>query len=740
MNPSDFESLVRRLSRIKWQTDGGSENVGGSQIDGVYRTDECIHLVEATIERDMKKVREDINKLVAAKREEEKTAFLVACWMVMLSEPTPDQRALAHSSHVKLVSIDEFLDPIVSKTEYSYLRPKYFFGSVADPAGKLSATDIERFPTPMSSRAAGGAVTAEMLADRVSRGEIVVLLGDFGAGKSLTMREVYRILDKKMTASIPAFPIAVNLREHWGQVSGTELFTRHAERIGSENGMKFYRAWREGFVTLLLDGFDELAPQPWAYDRSTLQSIRKRATAAIRHLMESRPPKAGVLISGRSHYFATEEELCEALGLSPGKTLLVDLRELTDAEAGEFLARAGAKVPVSRWLPKRPLLLSYLARMGYTDAFSGAADEQDIGAAWVRVIEMVCERESQVAVATHKQTIVDILCRLAHDMRARIDNFGPITDQDLEQAFRRATGHQPDVDAWAILQRLPGVTFRSEGQKWFVDVEWADALGGLALSYIILGSLQSMSDAPACYHPLGFLGRLVAASQLKLEKKMGKDLVSWAHSAVRESIDPTLIADVAAICELLSEPEVNFRDLVIKGAYCGQFDLTDTSLSHLVFEDCFFNLLSVSEQNPSEVFVKGGMIEVLDGVSRREFAPDWIDGNCDVDSFRFPSTNAEVLNSQLPEPVKFGMVILRKLYLQAGRGRKMSALLRGMQSDKVPLVQTTIKTLERLGLLYTRGSDPIAHAVRARAPEVRQLLSRTPDPKEGIWKDLISAK
>jgi len=443
MNGTDFESLVRKLGRIKWQVGGGSENIGGTQIDGVFRAPECTHLVEMTVERAMEKVRSDINKLIAAKRTEEQNAYLVDCWMVTLSESTQDQRALAHSSKVHLVTIDEFLEPILCKQEYQYLRSKYAFGSVGDPAGKDSADKIVRYPTPMCIRSTGKDITVEQLAERLQRGDAIVLLGDFGAGKSLTVREVFYHLDRRAADSLHAFPVAINLREHWGQSFGTEMVNRHAELIGSQNGGKFYMAAREGFVTFLLDGFDELAPQPWAYDRATLQGIRKHALAAVRHLMETKPNKSGVLISGRNHYFSNESELCEAIGLPAESVMIVDLRALSDHEAKEFLAKHGVVISLARWLPKRPLFLSYLARMGYTNEFAGIADESDVGLAWRRVIEMVCEREARVSLATQKHTVHAILCRLAHDMRGKQSKLGPIRDQDLEQAFRKVTGHQP---------------------------------------------------------------------------------------------------------------------------------------------------------------------------------------------------------------------------------------------------------------------------------------------------------
>ena len=464
-----------------------------------------------------------------------------------------------------------------------------------------------------------------------------------------------------------------------------------------------------------------------------------RALAAVRHLMETKPNKAGVLISGRSHYFANEDELCEAVGLPSKSVTIVDLRELTDSEATDFLAEHGVKIPLSRWLPKRPLFLSYLARMGYTNEFAGVADENEIGLAWRRVVEMVCEREAKVSHATQKQTVLNILCRLAHDMRSKEAKFGPITDQDLEQAFRKVTGHQPDHDAWAILQRLPGITFRSEGQKWFVDEEWADALAGIGVAKIVLGLFECRSEDPRAYSALGGLGRMVAASELEAAGRRPKDLVTWAHNAIRDQRDPTLVSDCVAICDLLADEEIDFRGLAISVAYCGQYDFADTNLANLKFEECAFDLISISETAPANTRVSNCLIEELDGASRKEDIPAWM-FECEVSTYLFPSTNAEVMKTTLPDKIKAGIMVLRKTFLQAGRGRKMSALVRGIRPELTPVVNAVIKELEKQGYVFVRGNATIVHGVRSRATEVRQMLSKKPDPKEGLWKDLMNAK
>ena len=730
ISPKEFEVLVRKLARIKWPgVTGGSEKIAGTQIDGVFRTDEFTHLVEMTVERDMNKVRGDVNKLDAAQRDESRRAYGVDCWMVMLAEPTPDQRTLARSNQVRLVSVDEFLDQILSKQEYMHLREKHFFGSVSDPSNTVQPDRIKWYSTPITVRETGKDINLDSIANRLINGETIVLLGDFGAGKSLTVREIYRKLDEQTDDLLGKFPIAVNLREHWGQKSGSELFTRHAESIGSSNGLQFYRAWVEGFVFLLLDGFDEVAPQPWTNERAALRAIRKRAMSAVRSILETKPTNVGLLITGRTYFFPSEEEMSEALGVTRKAVTIAELRELDDAEAAAFLKQYGVDVPLSRFLPKRPLLLSYLATSGYVDELAGISKEQDVGKAWVSVVEMVCKREAGVSEAIHGDTVADILCRLAQNMRVNQQNLGPIFERDLEQSFRDATGYQPDHDAWAILQRLPGVVFRGQGQKWFVDEEWADALAGIALARIVRGEITVGANSPKVKHPLGPLGQLVAASVIAMKGGAGTNLVTHCHKFIREGLDPTLVADAIGVAQIVSTKPISFSGLVVHGAYVGDLDLTESMVSEVLFSDCYFSSVTIEaieEGVQAGVKIDASIIDTLDGISKPSQLPVWIT-RTDVGTYRFPNTNAELINSNLPVNVKIAMVALRKVYMQAGRGRKMSALTRGIDPRQAAVAHAVVVRLESLGYFIVKketGGEIVVYPCRSKHAEVREMVSR----------------
>jgi hypothetical protein len=409
MDATAFENHVRSLARLKWKTTGGTENVAGVHIDGVFRVDGTTILIEMTISHETSKVREDITKLSLARTEEIKPQYNVECWMVMLSEPTPNQRLTAKASNVRLVSLTEFSESLLNRSEYRYQRPRHFFGSIGDPSGLAKPDDIVHRPTRITSFQTDKDASLRQIVSWIKQGEIVVLLGDFGAGKSIALREVFKILDDDPAGEFSKFPIALNLREHWGQTSGPEVLLRHAQLINCASHNGLYDAIKEGFSYLLMDGFDEISPQPWAYSHTNLRQIRYKALSAVRDLLEKKHHRSGALITGRTHYFPDFSEMFSALGIREDRAKVLELRELSDDEAQEFLSLHGVKVRVPQWLPKRPLFLTYLAKTGYTDEFEKVQTEADAGQAWTKVVEMVCEREAKVSPAVDCHTVMGIL-------------------------------------------------------------------------------------------------------------------------------------------------------------------------------------------------------------------------------------------------------------------------------------------------------------------------------------------
>ena len=165
--------------------------------------------------------------------------------------------------------------------------------------------------------------TLDEVADALTASHVVtttqkhfVLTGDYGAGKSSTLREVFKILRKRYyDGKTTQFPLLLNLRDHHGQEDPSEALQRHAKKVGEVDGAKLVRAWRAGYATVILDGFDEIGTSALAMSKKRLSTIRSHATTLIRHFNAETPPSAGILLSGRRYYFDKVEEMNNALGL-----------------------------------------------------------------------------------------------------------------------------------------------------------------------------------------------------------------------------------------------------------------------------------------------------------------------------------------------------------------------------------------------------------------------------------------
>jgi len=238
VSPANFETEVKRVASAMWPVErgGGSEIIGGTQIDAVYRTEDIAHLIECTIERSASKVREDVNKLVEARGEEEKAGRLCKCWMIVLDEPTPEQRTIAKSRVVTLLSIEEFARKLINKDEYIRLRMNHPFGSVADPvSGETGFNSVQYFPQYARDIKNGQTLKITDIVQALWNGETICLLGDFGSGKSVSIREVFKLIARQGNPSSP-IPICINLREHWGQPDTSEVLLRHARILGIDSG------------------------------------------------------------------------------------------------------------------------------------------------------------------------------------------------------------------------------------------------------------------------------------------------------------------------------------------------------------------------------------------------------------------------------------------------------------------------------------------------------------------------
>ena len=132
---------------------------------------------------------------------------------------------------------------------------------------------------------------------------LVVVLGDFGRGKTSFLRQLARTLPAELPGTLP---ILVELRGLEKAPALDELLTQYLVRQGVEdvNPAKLRYMIHSGRVGLLFDGYDELELRV-GYDN---------ATDYLQVLLESVTGRAKVVMTSRTQHFRSTEQVKTALG------------------------------------------------------------------------------------------------------------------------------------------------------------------------------------------------------------------------------------------------------------------------------------------------------------------------------------------------------------------------------------------------------------------------------------------
>lgn len=241
--------------------------------------------------------------------------------------PTPPQamRADALRRGVRLRSFTEF-QGLLDLSDY-----------VADQTTRLRA-DL-RYPpdlyVPQRFREldrSGGDVRDDLTGELMrllaaDHGRFVLMLGDFGRGKTFALHEVAR----RIPAELPHLtPILIELRALDKAHSVDGLVAAHLANHGEEliDLKAFHYMLRQGRIVLLFDGFDELVT------RVTYE----RAADHLDALLHAAQDKAKIVVTSRTQHFQSHSQVFTALGEKVG--LLAQRRVLNVEEFTEGQVRA----------------------------------------------------------------------------------------------------------------------------------------------------------------------------------------------------------------------------------------------------------------------------------------------------------------------------------------------------------------------------------------------------------------
>ena len=736
MSPMDdqhnFEIESRRIAKELWGV-GGPRIIDGQERDGVFETDDCIHFLEATVSKTKKKAIDDLSSLLYLFKKfrysDNKKA--IKCWLITRFDPTADQRDVLYDdkkyfdirSITSIVSFDEFQKQLIDVRQYLTSRDKYFFGSVRDPEDDSIDPKIDYIDTSYFSNNLKQVSDANFLISNLIDGKRQLITGDYGTGKSMTLRKIYHELaDKYLTSRISKFPIYINLKDHIGQDDEVEVIERHARKIGFPNPHHLVRAWRAGFCILLLDGYDEIITFNIQGYWRRLNDARFRALTAIRKLIDQTPQECGVLISGRESYFDSEKEMFKSLGLKENTTHYIIQGFSTD-QVNEYLKRKGIIVPLPTWVPSRPLFLGYLtARRGGTRSAviedilqdTNLFTDQAIG--WNYLLTKIAEREAKQEAGLDGETIRNILERLATLSRKTIDGMGPISVNDLIKVFKDICGYDPDERGLQVLMRLPGlgIDIQNNEMRRFIDIDFVDAArAGDILRYIDSPYNAYQDIFVEWEHCLGQLGLEIVVNYLTDKNVQNGKLIGAINAKNEDQQYAVLNADLVLI---FLEKRVILKDKLILSNIsfkCLEFFEDSPFLGNLIFSNCYFNNVYITPEIDSiniPTFDNCYIVTLSGRAGKHDLPRDKFKENCIVEEFENNTgTMSEIFSTDLPLGTKVTIALIKKLFTQSGNGRKEKGLLAGLDQRSKSIVPEVLKIMKAEGFVmnYHRSDNEI---------------------------------
>lgn len=749
-----FEAEVRRTAEAIWNQEPGScqpahysDDPVINELDGLVRLRDVTHLIMVTTSTKLQKAKEDVKKLNAAEKIERRTAQAVSKWFITREQLDAQHVDHARQNNVTALTLDAFRRRFFDGRSYISKREVAAFGSARNPADNSPTFAPDAYVSlPIRARLRSRSLTSsdkleseltslERLTRELHDGSRIVLLAPFGGGKSLTTREVFRGLAKLYReGKSNRVPVVLNLREHWGQEYFDEILERHARSIGFSPREDLVSAWRAGMVTVLLDGFDEVASQSIGRfnEKHFMREARRGALQGVRDLVLKLPAGVGLWICGRDHYFDNEKELTHALGIGSEDYIFAELDEFTEAGAHDLLRRNGIDHELPAWLPRKPLLLAYLTQQNLLEDVLKIDSSYGFGYSWDHFLSQVMNREAALErAAMEPETLRSVMERLAFVVRSRPSGSGPITSTDLSDAYAKETGQAAGEAVLAQLQRLPGLTQRDSdpGARSFVDEDMLAALQGGAFAKSILGHFQSEGASAVSALPRKAI--TMAAYLLGVQGSTAHTVISVMERVCNESTtgqqDSQFVADAFLLAIEMAQADeldsVDFRGMIVEGADVGKIDLEALKVTNVDLRQCVIEEIVLGKGYENwGIRLSDCIVSRISGAADRSALPAKVfDSSCEVEAFDNMGTNNAVLSANISPQLKALVTVLRKLYKQAGSGRKVAALSRGIGHQEVAaFIEPVVAILQREG--FVTVFNKVVHPVRRQSSRVEQIL------------------
>ncbi|MEO6701323.1 MAG: hypothetical protein ABIP57_07475 [Jatrophihabitantaceae bacterium] len=738
----DFEDRALALARAIYDPSGsqGATMVDGLERDAVFTDARSVVAFEFTTdkakakaEKDGVKLRDLLKKVAIDPQHRNKAIRGI---FLTQHEPTADQRDairnIARQCNLDIVSMGYLTlrRSLIDTESYIALRRNAPFGSTSFVLGGTSAGKPKYvYPRFTPAGTTELASFADLMA-KVAAGGRFVITADFGSGKSAALQQMFEERRKLFFKAPDAqrFPVHINLRDCYGLKSPAEILRRHTEDVGFGDDRSLVAAWRAGACDLLLDGFDELVPSRWVGGARDLAQVRWNALDAVRRLVADTPPDAAVVVCGRAQFFSADDELSRCLGLASG-----DHYVLNDFDSDQVVQIVGPNTPLPEWVPTRPLLLQFLVR---NDLLRELEAHDEDARAWLAMLKLVADREADRITSITPDRILTLIARIATASRGATDGSGSLSIEEMRRVFREVCGYDPEEEGLQLLLRLPGLASwasnESHGEaRRFVDQVLADAAYGLDLASYTAApfSAHPLADAATWVQAAGGLTARVAAARL-LEQKYDAGVVGRCiQERMAKSYFDVVLMDCVQTGAVLDTPVPKGAPPLVVGVLVRELVLHATGVEAAVtYSDCLIERLDVVEIEATDQIptFQSCLIDQIDGWSK---VPDVFTSMFSSSEIGALSpelgTTAGLASLKLPPLDRVALVILKKVYAQAGSGRRSSALARGLSQADRGLVPDALAALAKANFVSSASgrSGAIILPVRDKRSKVMEILA-----------------
>jgi WD40 repeat protein/3',5'-cyclic AMP phosphodiesterase CpdA len=520
-------------------------------------------------------------------------------WFVCGGDPPPmEAKKQAQMDNIHLVSYIEFqglidLRPYVQKMQGELEKSEIYPPRLYVPQSMEYDYRGEKHREDDAKKA-----ILEWLPEGQQR--FILVLGDFGCGKTFLLRELARELSIHCQH---LYPIFIEMRSLQKTQDWQQLVLQHLWKAGINNPdiSKIEFMLKEGRIVLFFDGFDELA-------------LRVSYANAAEHLdtvLKSCIGKARVVLSSRTQHFEDENQIRNALGKQvaefPVDKRIVRLSPFTEDQIKTFLFNLlGDKQKAEQrfqllddikdllGLSHNPRMLSFIAEIPEEKLRAAKAKDGEISAA--KLYEIILDQWIEFELkrvnppgAPHginEDGLWRIVWGIASLLWPRMEK--TISIKELEYWI---TQNKPDLSETSIdpqvLTHMAGsgsLLVRDENGnfgfmhqsilEWLISKEIAESFIRNKESFLL--GQQKMSPLM-----LEFLISLISQEKL----------VTWAQSAAtRENINPMLRANAL---EVQSRYDKNIKGQVLAGQdLSGQdwknSDLTQADISGTICRNIQF--------------------------------------------------------------------------------------------------------------------------------------------------------